>query len=234
MPYQAVIFDLDGTLLDTLEDIGDAVNRVLSTRGLPVHLIDAYRFFVGDGVAKLITRALPEDKRDAETLRSCLEAYREDYDQHWNIKTRLYEGIGTLLDELTARGLKLAILSNKPHEFTERCVREFLSKWSFDAVIGGRDGVPLKPDPAGALEIARTLGIPPAACLYLGDTAVDIKTAIAAGMTPVGVLWGFRPTEELRESGAKILIEQPLEILRLLECSRRLIKTGRRGRRNRS
>ena len=217
MPYQTVIFDLDGTLLDTLEDIGDAVNRVLAARRLPVHPIDAYRFFLGDGMAMLITRALPEEKRDAQTVRSCLEAYRADYDRHWNVKTRPYDGVGALLDALTARGLKLAILSNKPHEFTERCVREFLSNWSFDVVIGGKDGVPLKPDPAGALATAHSLGIPPAACLYLGDTPVDIKTAIAAGMTPVGVLWGFRPAQELRESGAQILIEQPIEILGLLE-----------------
>jgi len=217
MPYQAVIFDLDGTLLDTLEDIGDAVNRVLSGRGLPVHLIDAYRFLVGDGIAMLITRALPEDKRDAETVRSCLEAFRADYNRHWNVKTRLYDGVGAMLDALTARGMKQAILSNKPHEFTEQCVMEFLSKWSFDAVIGQREGVPLKPDPAGALAIAHTLGIPPAAFFYLGgDTAVDIKTALAAGMTPVGVLWGFRPAKELRESGAKILIEQPSEVLGFL------------------
>jgi phosphoglycolate phosphatase len=216
MPYKAVLFDLDGTLLDTLEDIADAANRVLSARGLPVHPMDAYRFFVGEGVAMLISRALPEDKRDAETVRSCLEAYRADYGRHWNVKTRPYDGIAAMLDALTARGLKLAILSNKPHEFTQRCVREFLPNWSFDVVIGQRDGVPLKPDPAGALAIAHTLGIPPAACLYLGDTAVDIKTAIAAGMTPVGVLWGFRSAEELRQSGANILIEQPLEVVGLL------------------
>jgi phosphoglycolate phosphatase len=215
-PYQAVIFDLDGTLLDTLEDLGDAVNRVLSARGLPVHPMDAYRFFVGDGVAMLITRALPADKRDAETVRSCLEAFRADYDRHWNVKTRPYDGVAALLDALTARGLKLAILSNKPHAFARRCVREFLPNWSFAAVFGQRDGVPLKPDPAGALAIAHALGIPPAACLYLGDTAVDIKTAIAAGMTPVGVLWGFRPAEELRASGAQVLIEQPSEVLGLL------------------
>jgi phosphoglycolate phosphatase len=215
-PYQAVIFDLDGTLLNTLEDIGDAVNRVLSARGFPVHPIDAYRFFVGNGVAVLITRALPEDKRDAEIVRSCLDAYRADYSRHWKVKTRLFDGVSAMLDALTTHGLKLAILSNKPHDSTQECVREFMSRWSFDAVIGQREGVPLKPDPGGALTIAHTLGIPPAACLYLGDTAVDIKTAIAAGMTPVGALWGFRPEEELRESGAQVLLEQPLEILGLL------------------
>ena len=233
-PYQAVIFDLDGTLLDTLEDIGATVNRVLSARGFPIHPIDAYRFYLGDGVAKLITRALPEDKRDAETVRSCLEAYRADYGRHWNVKTRLYDGVSAMLDALTTRDLKLAILSNKPHEFSQECVREFLSRWSFDLVFGQRDGVPLKPDPAGALAIAHFLGIPPAACLYLGDTAIDMKTAIAAGMTPVGALWGFRPMEELRESGATILIQEPLQILGLLEYSRRPITTGRRGRRKKS
>jgi phosphoglycolate phosphatase len=178
--------------------------------------MDAYRFFVGDGMTKLIERALPEAKRDAETLRFCLEAFQADYDRNWNVKTKPYDGVGELLDALTARSLKLAILSNKPHESTELCVRELLPKWSFDAVIGQREGVPMKPDPAGALEIAHTLGIPPEDFLYLGDTAVDIRTAIAAGMTPVGAFWGFRPAKELRESGATILIEQPLEVLGLL------------------
>jgi len=217
MPYQAVLFDLDGTLLDTLEDIGNAMNRVLATRGFPTHPIDAYRSFVGDGMVMLVTRALPENKRDEETIRSCLEVYRADYGRTWNVKTRPYDGVAALLDALTARGLKRAILSNKPHEFTQRCVTELLSDWSFDVVLGQRDGVPLKPDPTGALEIAHTLGIPPAAFLYLGDTPVDMQTATAAGMVPVGVSWGFRTPEELRSSGAQALIERPLEVLGFLE-----------------
>lgn len=217
MPYQAVLFDLDGTLLDTLDDIGNAMNRVLASRGFPTHPIDAYRSFVGDGMAMLVTRALPENKRDDEPIHDCLEAYRTDYGRTWNVKTRPYDGVVALLDALTARGRKRAILSNKPHEFTQRCVAEFLPNQDFDVVFGQREGVPLKPDPAGALEIAHTFGIPPAAFLYLGDTSVDMQTATAAGMVPVGVIWGFRTAEELRSSGAQVLIERPLEILEFLE-----------------
>lgn len=217
MPYQAVLFDLDGTLLDTLEDIGNAMNRVLETRGFPTHPIDVYRSFVGDGMVMLVTRALPKNKRDDETIHACLEVYRADYRRNWNIKTKPYDGVAALLDALTARGLKRAILSNKPHEFTQRCVTELLPNQSFDVVLGQRDGVPLKPDPTGALEIAHTLGIPPAAFLYLGDTPVDMQTAIAADMVPVGVIWGFRTAEELGSSGAQALIERPLEVLEFLD-----------------
>jgi phosphoglycolate phosphatase len=216
MPYKGVIFDLDGTLLDTLEDLGDAVNRVLAAKGFPTHNLDTYRSFVGNGAAMLITRALPEDKRNPETIRACLEAYCEDYGQNWKVKTTVYDGIPQMLDELTACGLKLAVLSNKPHEFTKLCVTDLLPKWNFDVALGQRDGVPLKPDPAGALETAAMLNILPREFLYLGDSAVDMQTAIAAGMFPVGVLWGFHPMDELQEGGAQVLIERPLEILRLL------------------
>lgn len=217
MSFRAVLFDLDGTLLDTLEDMGDAMNRVLSARGFPQHSIDAYRSFVGDGAAMLVIRALPENKRDDETVRSCFEAYREDYGRNWNVKTRLYDGVADMLDALTARGLKRAVLSNKPEEFTRRCVIELLSRWSFDAVLGQREGVPLKPDPTAAKEIAHTLDCPAESFLYLGDSPVDIQAAIAAGMVPVGALWGFRRGEELRAGGARVLIGRPLEILALLD-----------------
>lgn len=216
MFFKAVLFDLDGTLLDTLEDLGDAVNRVLAAKGFPAHNLEAYRSFIGNGAAMLITRALPEDKRNDATIHACLEAYREDYGQNWNVKTKVYDGIPQMLDELTARGLKLAVLSNKPHEFAKRCVIDLLPNWTFDVVLGQRDGIPLKPDPAGALEAAASLNIPPGEFLYLGDSAVDMETAIAAGMFPVGVLWGFHSMEELQESGAQVLIGRPLEILRLL------------------
>jgi phosphoglycolate phosphatase len=217
IPYRAVLFDLDGTLLDTLEDMGDAMNRVLSARGFPHHSMDAYRSFVGDGAVMLVIRALPDDKRDDETVRSCLEAYREDYGRNWHVKTRLYDGVADMLDALTTRGLKRAVLSNKPEEFTRRCVVELLSRWSFDVVLGEREGVPLKPDPTAAWEIAHTLDCPAESFLYLGDSLVDMQTAIAAGMVPVGALWGFRRAEELRAGGARSLIKRPLEILVLLD-----------------
>ena len=217
MTYKAILFDLDGTLLDTIEDIGDAVNRILEQNGFPAHNMDTYRRFVGDGARNLIIRVLPEDKRIDTIIRPCLDAFLEDYGRNWNVKTAPYDGIPELLDTLTARRLKMAVLSNKPHEYTIKCMEGFLPDWNFDVVFGQRDDVPRKPDPAGALEIAKQLNIPPSEFLYLGDTEIDLKTSIAAGMFPVGALWGFRSAEELRGSGAKVLIEKPLDVMKLLE-----------------
>ena len=217
MPYKAVLFDLDGTLLDTIEDIGDAADRVLKQNGFPAHNMDTYSRFVGDGATNLIIRALPEDKRIDTVIHPCLDAFLEDYGRNWNVKTRPYDGIPELLDALTARRLKMAVLSNKPHEYTKQCMEGFLSDWNFDVVFGQRDDVPRKPDPAGALEIAEQLSIPPSDFLYLGDTETDLKTSIAAGMFPVGVLWGFRSAEELQENGAKVLIKRPLDIMNILD-----------------
>jgi len=214
--FSAVVFDLDGTLLDTLEDLGDAVNRVLTARGFPAHPMDAYRYFVGDGSAVLIERALPESARGSDVYRDCLAAFMADYDRSWKVKTRLYDGISEMLDSLTALGMNMAILSNKSHGFTVNCVRDMLSKWRFKAVFGLREDVPRKPDPAGALEISSLLGANPDRMLYLGDTATDMQTAVSAGMFPVGVLWGFRTREELLENGAKAVIQHPRELLSLI------------------
>jgi phosphoglycolate phosphatase len=219
MVYKALIFDLDGTLLNTLDDLGNAMNRVLAKEGFPLHPVDAYRYFVGDGVTMLVTRTLPEDKRDTDTIQRCLEVFREDYSQSWNIKTKPYNGIPEMLDAVAARGLKMAILSNKPHDFTKYCVAELLPDWKFEMVLGQRDGIPRKPDPMGALEIADYFQLPVSEILYLGDTAVDMQTAIAAQMFPVGVLWGFRPREELQQSGARVLLSQPSELLSFLDVT---------------
>jgi phosphoglycolate phosphatase len=215
--HSAVLFDLDGTLLDTLEDIGHAVNRVLTSKGFPTHRMDAFRSFIGDGTAMLVTRALPEDRRDHETVQICLQTFLKDYGQHWNVKTKPYDGIPDMLDTLTSRGLRMAVLSNKPDAFTKRCVTELLSSWSFDLIIGQRDGVPPKPDPTSALKVADQLDVPPASFLYLGDSAIDMKTATAAGMFPIGVLWGFREAGELRESGARALMKHPRDIVKFLD-----------------
>lgn len=216
MAFKAIIFDLDGTLLDTLEDLGNSVNRVLAGHGFPVHRIDAYRFFVGDGFAKLIMRALPENKRSQELVEICLDEFKDDYDRNWNQQTGLYDGISAMLDTLTGRGLKMAVLSNKKHEFTLKCVKTLLPHWKFEAVFGQREHIPPKPDPAGALEIAQMLKLSPSDFLYMGDSAVDIKTALAAGMHPVGVTWGFRPTEELIKNGCRSLIDRPQDVIALL------------------
>ena len=217
MRFKAILFDLDGTLLDTLADLADAMNRVLAQRGFPTHPMDAYRYFVGDGASTLVARTLPEEARREDTIRACLDAFKEDYDKNWNIKTKPYDGVLEMLNALVARKVKMAVLSNKPHDATVRCVEALLADWEFDAVLGQRDGVPRKPDPAGAVEIAERLDIPPGEFLYLGDTGGDMKTARAAGMFPVGVSWGFRPVRELRENGARSLLTRPEDLVSLLD-----------------
>ena len=216
MIFEAVLFDLDGTLIDTLDDIGDAANRVLSNKGFPTHAISTYRQFVGDGAKILITRALPKEHRNDKLIDACLKEFIEDYGRNYNVKSKLYDGIPDLLDALQVQGLKLAILSNKPDSITKNCVATLLTKWDFNVVLGQRDSVPRKPNPQGAFEIAEELAIPPSNILYLGDTAIDMKTAVSAGMFPVGVLWGFRPLKELKENGALAFIDEPIKVLDLL------------------
>ena len=213
MSYHAIIFDLDGTLLNTLDDIADSANAVLADCGCPPHPADDYRFFIGGGVNLLFERALPEAHRDPAAIRACVERFREVYQNGWDVKTHLYDGVTELLDRLVERGVKLAVLSNKPHSYTEKCVARYLSQWPISPVLGQRDGIPHKPDPTGALEIAEGLCIAPAEFLYLGDSETDIRTARAAGMFAVGALWGFRPEEELRQAGADALIARPMELL---------------------
>ncbi len=214
MPYQAIIFDLDGTLLDTLDDIADCANAVLAEHGYPAHSAAEYRFFIGGGVDILFEKALPKRDRSPATIRACVERFRTVYQAGWDVKTRLYDGAGELLDGLVQRRLKLAVLSNKPHAFTEKCVAKYLSQWPISPVFGHREDVPPKPDPAGALEIVDELGVAPEEFLYLGDSGVDMKTARAAGMFAVGALWGFRPEQEMREAGAQAFATRPTDLLK--------------------
>jgi phosphoglycolate phosphatase len=213
---RAVVFDLDGTLLDTLADIASSANQVLRELGFPEHPQADYRTFVGEGVSVLMSRVLPEQHRDAATRDRALARFQEVYDQRWNIETELYPGIRTLLAELASRGLPMAVLSNKQQRFTEMCVEHFLSEWKFAPVFGMRPDVPRKPDPAGALEIAAALGVSPRECAYLGDTSTDMQTAKAAGMVAFGVAWGFRSITELREHGAQQILHHPCDLLRFV------------------
>jgi phosphoglycolate phosphatase len=214
--YGAVLFDLDGTLLDTLEDIADSVNAVLASVGQPGHPAQAYKTFVGDGVRELVIRAFPPEFHSGVPLERCHARVREEYAKRWRAKTRPYAGVPELLDELSRRGTPAAVLSNKPQDFTASCVRELLPKAKFSRVYGARPGIPLKPNPAAALGIARELSVPPARMLYLGDTDTDMRTALAAGMFPAGALWGFRSETELREAGARALLKNPSDLLALL------------------
>lgn len=216
MSYGGVIFDLDGTLLNTLEDIVDSMNTVLGRFGFPVHSIESYKYFIGDGMEKLVSRCLPAAQRSPSVVARCVAAMREEYGKRWSHKTHCYEGIPELLDSLTGRGIKLAVLSNKPDEFTKAVVARFLARWKFERVVGSQPSLPKKPDPKAALEIAAALEVPPSAILFLGDSGIDMETAIAATMCPVGALWGFRTADELRASGAKALLAKPAALIELL------------------
>jgi phosphoglycolate phosphatase len=214
--FKAVIFDLDGTLLDTLFDLANSMNNVLVRHRLPVHGVESYKQMIGDGVEFLVKRALPESMVNDETIKRFMDEYRDEYDKNWKNSTRPYDGIIDLIDALSSQGLRLNVLSNKPHDSTLTCVKEMLTYERFDIVLGHMPGENPKPDPHGAIEISDKLGISPDKFLYLGDTSIDMKTAVAAGMYPVGVLWGFRTREELLDNGAKMLLEKPMDLLDIL------------------
>ena len=216
MKYKAVIFDLDGTLLDTLQDLADSVNEALSHLGFPTHGVEAYKNFIGEGRDVLAFRVLPDHHRDNATITQLVELISEEYSNRWADNTVLYNGVPDLLDELTIRDVGIAVLSNKPHNFTEIIVSKMLSQWYFAAVVGTSPSVIKKPDPAAALHIAQQLGIHPTEFLYLGDSGVDMKAAVGADMYPVGALWGFRSAEELLSNGAKALITYPGELISFL------------------
>jgi len=215
---KAVIFDLDGTLLDTLQDLADSGNAVLEARGFPIHAKEDYRTFIGNGMLNLVRDIFPEGHRPAEgkETEEMLLEYRAAYARNWRNTTVVFPGIAELLDELKARHVPIGVLSNKAHDFTVKCVDAFLDDWSWDVVLGARDGIERKPDPTGALEAASLLGVSPEDCFFVGDSDVDIHTARNAGMRAIGVSWGFRPVEELRDAGAEAIIDRPRELLALL------------------
>lgn len=216
MAYRAVLFDLDGTLLDTLRDIADSVNLVLACFGFPQHELDAYKYFVGDGTEMLAVRALPKDCRDQITVSQMVARINEAYSMRWTNNTRPFEGIPELLDAVTDKGVRMAILSNKGQSFAQVTVSKLLPGWHFDLIVGAQAGVPRKPDPTAALQIAKQMSLMPTEFLYLGDSATDMKTAVAANMYPIGALWGYRTADELLAGGARALVKRPKDLLRLL------------------
>lgn len=213
MAFRAVLFDLDGTLLNTLEDIADSMNQALSQNGFPQHPADAYRYFVGDGVKTLVQRATGFME---ESVPAVLTAYQSYYAAGCRNKTRPYDGVTDMLEKLAQRGLPICIFSNKPHKDTLSVTSYYFPHIRFFAIRGQKENVPVKPDPTGALYIAGELNIPTENFLYVGDTGVDMDCANAAGMVPVGALWGFRLKEELVAHHARHLIEKPEELLALL------------------
>ncbi len=215
MEYSAVIFDLDGTLLDTLADIAEAANRVLAARQFPTHELESYRSFVGNGVEVLMERALPPEQCTPAIIATSGGEFRRIYSEIWNRTTTPYPEIHDLLAFLTQHGVQKAILSNKPHRNTQICVSEYFEPSEFAVVFGQRDDIPCKPDPTAAWEISSALAVSPSECLFLGDSDVDMQTAVRAGMTGIGATWGFRSRSELLQCGASRTIDHPLELRQL-------------------
>lgn len=213
-----IIFDLDGTLLDTLDDIAFSMNAALERFGAPSLAADDYRRHVGQGLDELARRVLPEGVRDEATVRQCVTAMREVYATRWAHATRPYAGIVAMLETLSARNVPLAVHSNKAHDFTVQTVTHFFGAGTFRAVLGGGK-LPLKPDPAGALYLADALCLQPADLLFVGDSNVDMQTAVNAGMHPVGVTWGFRSRQELLDAGARELADKPADLIGILDRS---------------
>ena len=211
---KAVLFDLDGTLADTIEDIGGAMNAALADAGLPAHPLDDYRRFIGDGIEALTERALPPGR--AALRDPTMAAFRLHYAGRLVERTRPYDGIVAVLDALAARHISAAVLSNKPEPATVTIVERLFGPGRFVAVAGALPGRPRKPDPWRALDIARAAGVAPGDWLFVGDTAVDMQTAGAAGMTAIGAGWGYRGAGELAASGATALLARPADLIPLL------------------
>ncbi len=217
MPAKAVIFDMDGTLLDSLDDLADAGNAMLAELGYPVHPVASYKNFVGDGMEVLVRRALPDASKS--DLPRALESMRREYGARWKDKSSLYPGVAEMLDALVARNIPMVVFSNKPQDFALTIMKAIFGRWPFAMSLGagGASGdIPKKPDPAGALLIARELGIAPADFLLVGDSPMDVQCALRAGMTPVAVTWGFREEADLRAAGADVVISQARELLTLV------------------
>ena len=216
MKTSLVIFDLDGTLLDTIGDLAVACNAVLGVRGLPQHTYEEYCHFVGNGILRLVERALPEPLRTPETVAAVRADFVKYYTEHIDAHTRPYDGIPELIAELARRGVALAVASNKFQAGTEKLIGRYFPDIRFDVVLGQRPDVPLKPDPAVVGEILTATGVAAGEVLYVGDSGVDMQTAAAAGVRSAGVTWGVRTRAELEQSGARHIVDRPAELLGLL------------------
>ena len=214
MRYEAVIFDLDGTLINSIDDLADSCNAMLTAFDLPTHDVEAYKYFVGNGIAKLVERALPEELgKDKEYHSKALAKFREIYDGRVLNKTRAYSGIRETLIKLMEKDIPLAVCTNKPMDAAKTIINILFEPGTFKVVMGDRPGHPRKPDPHTCLEICQQLGVEPSKVAYLGDSGVDMQTAVNAGFYPIGVLWGFRKADELEANGAQLLLEKPTDLL---------------------
>ncbi|MHC1747932.1 MAG: HAD family hydrolase [Cellulosilyticaceae bacterium] len=213
--YKGVIFDLDGTLLDTIQDLAEATNYALTAHGYNTYDTNQYKTFVGNGVYKLIERALPKEACDEKSILKVKETFDLYYGEHSMDHTAPYIGIVALLQKLKEKGIRMGVVSNKPDLYVKALVEEVFGTW-IEAAIGQREGIPHKPSPEGTYEMLEILGLAKEECIFVGDSNVDIKTSKNAGLFSVGVLWGFRTKEELEKEGANKVIESPQELLAIV------------------
>ena len=215
---KTIIFDLDGTLIDSLEDIAVCMNQVLKELNLPIHEMNDYKYFVGGGISILVDNSLNALNKEItdELKEKVTQRFKEIYDQKLHLKTKAYDGIYELLDELVTLDCNIGILSNKPHEFTVQYANSLFSKYNIKEVHGQKSDVPKKPDPIAAISIANSFNIPCEEIYFVGDTMVDMQTAVNANMIGIGVLWGFRDEKELMENGADFIVKHPLDILDII------------------
>ena len=215
-PFDAAIFDLDGTLLDTIADLAAATNHALQKNGFPMHDVETLRTFVGNGIGKLLERALPEEGRTADNVERLRSDFVPYYDGHNADLSQPYPGVAELLSRLQQKGMMLAVASNKYQEATVKLVKQYFPMINFVEILGQREGINVKPDPTIVFDILKKANVSPEETLYVGDSGVDMRTAVAAGVRSVGVTWGFRSREELIEMGADYLADRAEEILNLL------------------
>jgi len=215
MKYKGIIFDLDGTLVNSLEDISDAMNTVLTGLNYPTHTYDTYQYFIGSGLRNLVSKALPASNNSDEQIEICFDCMINEYREVCTIKTKPYEGIIELLDLLTSQNIKLAVFSNKADELTKKIASEIFPDY-FNEAVGLSTEALKKPNPCEALAIAKKWNLKPEEILFVGDSDIDMQTAVNANMFPVGVTWGYRTEAELRASGAKVTINHPSDLIQIV------------------
>lgn len=212
------VFDLDGTLINTIDDLADSINAILSLKGFETHDVETYYYLVGHGFSDLVYRALPCDKRDDKELHSeCLALCKAYYEEHYLDKSRVYDGINELISGLKEKGIKTAVLTNKYHKMANALINKLFVKGTFDVVWGQTDTYPVKPDPTLLLKVISDFDTKPENCFMIGDSGMDMAVAVNAGCKGVGVLWGFRDEKELRENGADYIVSKPTDILDISE-----------------
>jgi phosphoglycolate phosphatase len=222
--FKGVIFDLDGTLVNSLEDIADAMNTVLLSLSYPIHTYEAYQYFIGSGLRNLVSKSLPETNNNEKQIDSCYQLMIEEYSINCTRKTKAYDGIIELLDQLISNDIKLSVFSNKSDGLTKKITAELFPSY-FKTVVGLSIEALKKPNPSEAIAISKSLGLETEEIIFVGDSGIDMQTAANANMLAVGVSWGYRPEEELTATGAKYVISSPLDLIQILQLDNAAIFT---------